>query len=63
MSQAHNESPLTGSINQINLFSPDCTLYAPGLSLCFDTLSSWMVSVKAGQGDECSYLVRLVNSW
>lgn len=42
---------------------PHRTLYAPGLSSCLDTLSSWMVSVKAGQGDECSYLERLVNSW
>lgn len=42
---------------------PQCTLYALGLVCCLDTLSSWMVSVKAGQGDECSYLERLVNSW
>lgn len=42
---------------------PHRTLYAPGLSSCLDTLSSWMVSVKAGQGDECSYLERLENSW
>lgn len=42
---------------------PQRTLYAPGLSLCLDTLFSWMVSVKAGQGDECSYLERLENNW
>lgn len=42
---------------------PHRTLNAPGLSWCLDTLSSRMVSVKAGQGDECSYLERLENSW
>lgn len=49
--------------SKVNLFSTACTLYAPGLSGCFDTLSSWTVSVKAGQGDECSYLERLEKSW
>lgn len=38
------------------------TFKAPGRSLRLATLSSWMVSVKAGQGDECSYLARLENS-
>ena len=38
------------------------TLKAPRRSLRLDTLSSWMVSVKAGQGEECSYLARLENS-
>lgn len=42
---------------------PQRTLKAPGLSSCLDTLSLWMVSVKAGHGDECSYLERLENSW
>lgn len=44
------------------LFPADFTLYARGLSSCLETLSSWMVSVKAGHGDECSYLVWLENS-
>lgn len=50
------------------LFSPHpeglgpVTLKAPGRSLRLATLSSWMVSVKAGQGEECSYLARLENS-
>lgn len=44
--------------------SAGITLYAPGwLSLCLDTLSSRMVSVNAGQGEECSYLEQLENSW
>jgi len=42
---------------------PQRTLYAPGLSWRLETLSSRMVSVKAGQGEECSYLDRLENSW
>lgn len=39
------------------------TLYVPGLSSNLDTLLSWTVSVKAGQGEECLNLERLENSW
>lgn len=42
---------------------PHRTLNAPGLSSCLDTLSWRTVSVKAGQGEECSYLDLLENSW
>lgn len=58
----------TGPAMRNGLFSPHSerlgplTLKAPGRSLRLATLSSWMVSVKAGQGEECSYLARLENS-
>lgn len=41
---------------------PQDTLYASRGSLTLVTLSSWTVSVKAGHGEECSYLERLENS-
>lgn len=54
---------LTLGYNQcIDLFALGLTLKAPGLSLCLDTLSSWMVSVKVGHGEECSYLQWLEKS-
>jgi len=40
---------------------PHRTLKAVRLSMCFVTLSSRSVSVKAGHGEECSYLDRLEN--
>lgn len=41
---------------------PHRTLKAVNVSMCFVTLSSRMVSVKAGQGEECSYLDLLKKS-
>lgn len=41
---------------------PHRTLYAVSVSITLVTLSWWMVSVKAGQGEECAYLDLLVNS-
>lgn len=38
------------------------TLEALGVSMTLVTLSSWMVSVKAGQGEEWAYLDLLENS-
>lgn len=56
-------SKQTTVFNQfIYLIPVGLTLNAPGLSLCLDTLSSWMVSVKAGHGEECSYLEWLEKS-
>lgn len=40
---------------------PHRTLNAVRLSMCFVTLSSRIVSVKAGHGEECSYLDLLEN--
>lgn len=56
-------SKQTTVFNQfIYLIPVGLTLNAPGLSLCLDTLSSWMVSVKVGHGEECSYLEWLEKS-